>query len=145
MTLLRTAPTKVFRREIHSELAEADLLCAEIRELLAPADLNEACFAVELLAHESLSNAVIHGNQKSADKRVLLELRFGRNWIRLRVTDEGRGFEWRKEGLSICDAAATSGRGIALYALYAGRVQFSARGNRVTLWISRKEKSGKQS
>lgn len=138
MTLLRTPPVKLYRRKIRSNLDEVDLLCAEIRVLLAPIDLDKALFAVELLAHESLSNAVIHGNHESADKRVSLELRVGQAWVRLKVTDEGGGFNWRKDGLLTPDVGGTSGRGMALYTLYAERVEFNPFGNQVTLWVRRK-------
>jgi anti-sigma regulatory factor (Ser/Thr protein kinase) len=141
VTLFRTPPTELYRREIHSNLDEIDLLCAEIRVLLAPINLDAARFAVELLAHESLSNAVIHGNHESADKRVSLELRVGQAWVRLKVTDEGDGFHWRKDGLLTADVGGTSGRGMALYTLYAERVEFNTFGNQVTLWISRKARA----
>jgi serine/threonine-protein kinase RsbW len=142
VTFFDMPDAKVYRREIHSRLAEVDWLCTDMRALLASSDLDEARFAIELLAHESLCNAVIHGNKKNADKRVLLEIRVGRVWVRLQVTDEGNGFDWRKKSFLPGDVGDTTGRGIALYALYAERRQFNAFGNQVTLWIRKRKLEG---
>jgi len=136
MILPRGAPA-IYRREIRSDLAEVNLLCADIRALLEPHVMAEARFAIELLARESLCNAIIHGNRQTADKRVSLEIRVGRTWVRLRVTDEGIGFDWQRKSSTPHDARATSGRGMALYALYAEHMRFNALGNQVTLWVSR--------
>jgi serine/threonine-protein kinase RsbW len=128
---------------IPSQLDEVELLCLKIRDLLQTNGLAEACFGVELLARECLNNAVIHGNRRDADKSVGLCLWLGRAWIRLEVSDEGQGFAWRKAGRKRPAATAASGRGLQLYELYAGRVRFNRRGNRITLWISKRNQRAK--
>jgi serine/threonine-protein kinase RsbW len=124
-------------------MTEVESLCLKIRELLQANHLFRACFPVELLARECLNNAVIHGNQKNADKSIELCLWVGRKWIRLQVRDQGPGFAWRKTHQNRLDITASSGRGLQLYALYAERVQFNSRGNQITLWISKKHGMGK--
>jgi serine/threonine-protein kinase RsbW len=98
---------------------------------------------VELLARECLANARNHGNRRDADKSIVLSFSVGRQWIRLRVGDEGPGFNWRKAREMKSDITVASGRGLLLYALYAERVQFNRSGNRITLWISMKDPVGK--
>jgi serine/threonine-protein kinase RsbW len=127
---------------IPSQLDEVDSLCLKIRELLKSNCLGEACFGVELLARECLNNAVIHGNRGDAEKSIELSLFVGRKWIRLQVSDQGPGFAWRETRQKSSDTAASSGRGLNLYELYARRVEFNDSGNRITLWISKKNQRG---
>jgi anti-anti-sigma factor len=133
-----------FRQKIPSRQADVEALCQKIRNLLQANDLSRACFPVELLARECLNNAVIHGNRKNADKSIALCLWVGREWIRLQVRDEGPGFAWRKTHQNRLDTTASSGRGLQLYALYAERVRFNRSGNQITLWISKKNRIGKE-
>jgi serine/threonine-protein kinase RsbW len=120
-------------------MEEAESLCLRIRHALGSHGLAHQCFAVELLAREALANAVLHGNRQAVDKVVELRFSVGRKWIRLEVTDQGPGFRSRRELGRKRDNAACSGRGLELYSLYAERVQFNRRGNRITLWLSRKQ------
>jgi len=125
------------RCAIASRLTEVDSLCRSIRMRLQEAGLTAECFAVELLARESLNNAVTHGNRSHADKTVWLELRVGRKWIRLQVSDEGPGFNWRKARHRRCELESESGRGMALFAHYAEQVRFNRCGSQITLWLRR--------
>jgi serine/threonine-protein kinase RsbW len=133
-------PTRIYRKTINSTLSQVELVCAEIRALLAPSNFESVRFAIELLAHESLCNAVIHGNRQNADKQVIVEMRLGRAGVRLQVTDEGSGFHWNEQYSLPQDASATCGRGLVLYTLYAERIEFNHSGNQITLWISKKER-----
>jgi anti-sigma regulatory factor (Ser/Thr protein kinase) len=54
-------------------------------------------------------------------------------WIVIRVADQGRGFERVVPAPTDCGLAA-SGRGLGIYGLYADRVRFNDRGNRVALF-----------
>lgn len=128
---------------IPSRMAEVESLCIQVRELLQKKGLSRACFPVELLARECLNNAVLHGNRNDSDKSVLFRLWIGRERIRLQVTDEGPGFDWRKANINRSGTTSTSGRGLPLYALYAERVQFNRRGNQITLWIGKSNRTGK--
>jgi serine/threonine-protein kinase RsbW len=134
LTLSQTSP---------SRMAEAESLCIKVRDLLQKKGLSRACFPAELLARESLNNAVLHGNRNDADKSILFRLWIGREWIRLQVTDQGPGFDWRKANKNRSSTTASSGRGLPIYALYAKRVQFNRRGNQITLWISKSNRTGK--
>ncbi len=120
-----------------SRLTEADRLCRSIRSWLHEEGLAARSFAVELLARESLNNAVIHVNRSLADKTIRLELHVGRKWIRLLVADEGPGFDWRKARRRNCGLEAESGRGLRVCALYAEQVRFNRCGNQITLWLRR--------
>jgi serine/threonine-protein kinase RsbW len=143
MKSLLTNRAAAFEQRIPPRLAEAESLCLKIRGLLEENDLGKASFAVELLARECLNNAVIHGNQSRADKSILLRLWLRRNWIRLEVSDQGPGFDWRLAREGKLSITAPAGRGLMLYALYADRVRFNRSGNQITLWIGIRDRMGK--
>lgn len=138
MTALSPTRSRVLRRKIPSRLREVEAVCLDIRELLRSQGLEAAVFPVELLARECLANAVIHGSRRRASECVDLDLRIGRTWIRLQVTDQGDGFNWRGDGVgSRRDDTKPNGRGLSICALYAHRVAFNQRGNRITLWLGK--------
>ena len=129
--------------KVRSRLAEVDPVCREIRSLLEDNGQGAVCFPVELLAREWLNNAIIHGNRRDNTKTVALNLRVGRKWICLEIIDEGNGFNWRKaRGAPPPDDTFTGGRGLPISALYAHRVTFNQRGNRITLWLKKASKGG---
>jgi serine/threonine-protein kinase RsbW len=130
-------------REVHSHLAEVDPVCRETCSLLEDNGLEAACFPVELVAREWLNNAIIHGNRRDAGKKVALNLQIGRKWIYLQIIDEGPGFNWRKaRGAPLPDDTVIGGRGLPISFLYAHRITFNQRGNRVTLWLKKESKGG---
>jgi len=137
MSLLKREVHNRLQRTIPSRLECAESLCLEIRRFVLNAGIPELRFPIELLAHECLSNAVIHGNRGAADKSVDLTLSIGRTWIRLGVTDQGSGFSWRKACRKTLDAVASNGRGLQLCTIYAQRICFNRRGNAIVLWIKR--------
>jgi serine/threonine-protein kinase RsbW len=62
--------------------------------------------------------------------------------LRLAVRDDGPGFDWKARQSAGLPDLATSGRGIALYTLYADRVAFNEAGNAVVLCRRLREPSG---
>lgn len=128
-------------RVIRSRLEAVDAVCREVRSFLSANGLTSKSFAVELLTRESLNNAVLHGNRKQAAKKASLELRLGRRWLRLQITDEGPGFNWRKVRAAGIDVAAVSGRGLLIARHYADRVSFNHQGSQITLWLDKNRNS----
>jgi serine/threonine-protein kinase RsbW len=131
-----------FEQKIPSCMDEAESLCLRVRGVLQASGLSTYCFPTELLARECLANALKHGNGNNPAKSILLQLRTGRAWIRLRVTDEGGGFDWQEAMQKASSTRKASGRGLQLYALYASRFRFNRCGNRITLWIGKKKRTG---
>ena len=128
-------------RGLSSRFEEVDAVCGEIRSALLKNGMESVSFAVELTARECLNNAIRHGNAGVAARRVELELRSGRKWICLRVSDEGAGFNWRKIGRRPLPAGnAISGRVLSIAAAYADHVRFNRQGNQITLWLPRQGK-----
>ena len=124
-----------FNSTIISDLTKVDGVCREAKKLLESNGQEEHIFKVDLLLREFLNNAIIHGNCLNARKHVKVSVRIGRAWIVLWIADEGVGFDWRAKIMSPPDDSATSGRGLAIGAQYAERMQFNRAGNQVTFWI----------
>jgi anti-sigma regulatory factor (Ser/Thr protein kinase) len=128
---------KLLQQRISSRLEEAESLFLRIRSFTREAGLTSLSFPIELLARECVVNAIVHGNRKLADNFVEVSLRIGRKWIRLEVSDDGSGFSWQHAGQKVFTVRSCSGRGLRLCGLYADRVRFNRRGNRIELWIRR--------
>ena len=122
---------------IPSCLEAIEPLCDEIRILLDRRHLAAMQFAVEILARECLNNAVLHGNEGRNNGWVRFGMRVGRKLIRLRVADQGPGFDWRRMRRNRLPAGDEgTGRGLVVARIYAQRVAFNRCGNQVTLWIN---------
>jgi serine/threonine-protein kinase RsbW len=91
-------------------------------------------FDVELAIREALGNAVLHGNQENADKKVHIRCRCeSGNEISIVVTDEGKGFDFVKilgNGLT-SDPADSHGHGIQLMRAYMDDVHLEKGGSEV--------------
>jgi serine/threonine-protein kinase RsbW len=86
-----------------------------------------------MLLHESMNNAIMHGNKLDRSKKVSIRLRHNDKRLILSVTDEGPGFCWKKLANKIPEVTSTSGRGFPIFTLYANRIRFNPAGNQVIL------------
>lgn len=114
-----------------STLEAIEQLCLAARDWLRQNGLEKDWFAVMLLLRESLNNAVVHGNGNNPALWVDCELRRGRRWLSISVTDLGVGFRWTRLRKHRAGFEETCGRGLEIYRLYADEVVFNRRGNRV--------------
>lgn len=125
-------------REVPSQMAAVDSLCAQTKSLLELCGLSKIGFAAELVAREALNNAVIHGNRGRTSKKVTYDFAIGRRWVRIKVKDEGNGFNWRQiSRRSIPDDRADHGRGIPISIEYSKKVRFNQRGNQISIWLEK--------
>lgn len=102
-------------------------VCSWLNNRCVPVDL----FAMRLLIHEALLNAVTHGSGINADRTVLLQLELGDTDLRLDVEDSGPGFVWDRR--PAMNDLAGSGRGLAVMREYSDGMGFNKCGNRITL------------
>ena len=131
----------VLRRVLPGNLASADQACREVLSALSTAGLHRDAFAVQLLLRETLTNAVIHGSQEDERQVVVCEVRLRRDWLTIRVTDEGPGFDWRARLQQRPAPLDEQGWGLHICSMYAAALTFNRRGNRVT--VKRKLGSGR--
>lgn len=84
---------------------------------------DEDNFCVRLCIEEALVNAVVHGNRGEPDKRVHIELFEEGDCCRIRVRDEGDGFD--PESVSMPGFDEMGGRGVCLIKHYMDHVHFN--------------------
>ena len=115
-------------------LSNVDIVCAQLAAWLKEQDLSMDLFAWELLAREALNNAILHGCKLDPALHVCCELQYTEMALKLKIQDEGIGFDWRSHlEKEIADEDLENGRGIPLYRLYADSVEFNLCGNQVLL------------
>lgn len=128
--------TAGFRRRMPSKLEEVDAACLQLREFCRTQGWEESAFGIELVVRECLNNAILHGNGRDPGKLVSLEMVCRPPWLRLQVTDQGNGFDWRSRmGRGLPDDDKPCGRGLLIADAYTRRVRFNPSGNQITLWF----------
>lgn len=114
--------------------------------------------SIELVLEEALANAVIHGNlevpshlkeddfesfnnliatrislEPYASRKTRVLYSFNRKSAVFVIKDEGAGFDWRRTIAQECDTEAGHGRGLLLMQALATEINFSDKGDEVTL------------
>ena len=93
-------------------------------------------FAVNLGLRESMANAVRHGNKYDLGKLVTMELDISRDpWIRLKICDQGPGFDWMQVWDQVAPDKADHGRGMSIMRTYFDRFSYNEKGN--TLYLEK--------
>lgn len=124
--------------EVWSSLGAIEGLCKVLRHFLIDMGEPEMVFAAEIVARECMNNAVFHGNRGQSAQRMSLDVAIGRKWMSLRVTDQGKGFNWRKVmAANIPDHDKVMGRGLPIVRSYSERMAFNNSGNQITVWIKK--------
>lgn len=87
-------------------------------------------FAVNLGMREAMANAVRHGNKNDSSKLVYMELDVSQEpWLRLKISDQGQGFEWMKVQKEVVPDEADHGRGMSIMRTYFDRFKYNEKGN----------------
>jgi serine/threonine-protein kinase RsbW len=84
---------------------------------------------------EAVNNAILHGNRSNPEKKVDIELSFENNSLKIKVTDEGPGFRPDKvpDPTTPENIEELNGRGIYLMSHLADIIEYSKKGNSVTM------------
>lgn len=84
---------------------------------------------------EAVNNAIIHGNNSIADKIVEVDIRFKNNEMRIKVTDEGFGFNPGDvpDPTTPGNIESVNGRGVFLMSRLADKIKYSKKANTVTM------------
>lgn len=90
---------------------------------------------IPLACDEAITNAIIHGNRSNPDKKVSIQLYVSPNRFRIRVRDEGEGFDLRDVDDPTRGEALLrpSGRGVYLMRNIMDLVEFKDSGRTVEL------------
>jgi len=84
---------------------------------------------------EAVNNAIIHGNNSIPDKIVEVDIRFKNNELRIKVIDEGLGFNPGDvpDPTIPGNIESLNGRGVFLMSRLADKIKYSKKANTVTM------------
>jgi serine/threonine-protein kinase RsbW len=129
---------------IDSDTAQGQRIQADIVALAQSCEYSEPeLFAIRLAVEEALVNAIKHGNGSDPSKKVHIEYEISLDEVRIRIEDEGPGFD----PATVPDPTDPEflerpcGRGLMLMRHYMSFVQFSERGNAVEMMKRRGDQS----
>jgi serine/threonine-protein kinase RsbW len=120
-----TGPIRMSLSSRFENIEMAQHLCGK---LLEGWELNEETTHWILMAlREALANAIKHGNGQDMAKRVHLEMDVKDHTLRIRISDEGKGFDPEAvvDPLAPENRFKTSGRGIFYMKTFMDEVRFS--------------------
>ena len=119
-----------------TELAEVRRVQSDLKDALQANGFSDRdMFHIELAMEEALVNAMKHGNQLDADRRVFLRYKIIGEAFDVRIEDEGTGFAPD----SVPDPTAPEnleracGRGLYMMRSFMTDVQYHGRGNVLTM------------
>lgn len=113
-------------------MANIDQVCKIVTQFLESQHPGIAphLFSINLVLREGLTNAVRHGNKNDPDKTVEFHLEIvGEKTIHVKITDQGEGFDWKKQSASGISEEADHGRGIPIMGTYVTRYVYNPKGN----------------
>ena len=86
---------------------------------------------------EAVNNAIVHGNKYEKDKLVDVEISYRNERLRVKISDQGRGFipEEVPDPTIPQNLETLNGRGIFLMSKLADEIKYSKRGNSVTMFF----------
>ena len=128
--------TSQFDYTIQSELAESSRIQEEIMALLRQLGFEDEDLAdLHIAIEEGLANAIKHGNQLDASKKVKIEGMVDGNKVRIEIEDEGEGFNPEDVPDPTLDENLDkpSGRGILLMRAFMDTIEYNDKGNRLRI------------
>lgn len=92
-------------------------------------------FGIHMSMEEAILNAIRHGNQCSADKKVHVLIEISADRFYAKITDEGGGFDPSKVPDPTLEEnlGRTSGRGVVLMKNFVDEIAYNEKGNSVEL------------
>ncbi len=112
-----TADTSVVEVTLESDLKNCEVAEDIARRVCSTAGFDEESqHRIEMAVHESMINAIWHGNKNDASKSVWLRFEVFRDRLEIRVRDQGNGFDPKRipDPLANENLLNVSGRGIFL-------------------------------
>jgi serine/threonine-protein kinase RsbW len=112
-----TADTSVVEVTLESDLKNVEVGEEIARRVASTAGFEEESqHKIEMAVHESMINAICHGNKNDVSKSVCLRFQIYRDRLEIRVRDQGDGFDLDRipDPLASENLLNVSGRGIFL-------------------------------
>ena len=121
---------------IDSKIKNLRIVENEIDELTQSLGVKQDNYGkIMVAAMEAVNNAITHGNKSDPDKKVIVEISYDNNEIKIKVTDEGMRFDPENipDPTKPENIEKVSGRGVFLMSRLADTIEFNEKGNSVTM------------
>jgi serine/threonine-protein kinase RsbW len=122
---------------LDSRLQEVVVFGRRLRGMLTACDFPASdMLAIQLAVEEAVTNAVTHGNRLDRSKHVQVTVALRQDECRIRISDEGEGFDHAGvccDPIASADSGRTGKRGLWLMRRYMHEVRHNRKGNVVTL------------
>src|SRR5215471_17048893 len=138
-----TGPVRMSLSSRFENIEMAQHLCGKLLEGENLSD--ETRHWISMALREALANAIKHGNGQDRTKRVHLEMDVVDRVLRIRIRDEGEGFDPEKveDPLAPENRFKTSGRGIFYMKTFMDEVRFRrAEGGGMEIFLTKNLASG---
>lgn len=124
------------RLVIDSSIADIRIVENAIDEVMNDIGITQENYGNILVSTlEAVNNAIMHGNRSDKEKKVKVDISYKEEKLKIKVTDEGKGFIPAKvpDPTLPENLESLNGRGIFLMSKLADEVKYSKRGNSVTM------------
>ena len=124
------------RLKIESSINNLRIVENTIEEVMNEIGITEENYGKILVSIlEAVNNAIMHGNRYETDKFVDVEISYRNKKLKIKVSDEGKGFVPEKvpDPTIPQNLESLNGRGIFLMSKLADEMKYSKRGNAVTM------------
>lgn len=131
----------IFRLSLHSTYDESEKVPDFVTEIQEQAGLGDDITGnLMLLLSEAVTNAIVHGNNLDAKKKVDVDIRILPNKVVASVKDQGQGFTYTKtrDPISEENLLKEGGRGIFLMHELSDSVEYLEKGTRVKFVLKRR-------
>lgn len=119
---------------LRRDYSEVDRMVHEVSLFLAGKQWPGQWYPVHLVLRELVINALKHGGSEEKDTTVSLKLSIeASDNLRIVVSDNGSGWNWREHDWTPPTPVSANGRGLFLVSRYASSVRFNSRGNRISV------------
>ena len=136
--------TKKAKKHLHlvftSELEHLEPIVDETEAFLVPlVPDEELSYKIVLLVSEAVTNAIEHGNEMDASKKVFVDIEIGKKQVQITVEDEGKGFQREavQDPTDEANILMDGGRGIFFIEELADKVLYELNGRRVNIFFNR--------
>lgn len=126
--------------EVDSEYSQCQAVRDQIIALARSARYCErSLLALQLALQEAFVNAVKHGNENDASKKIWVDFSVRPSLVRVRIADEGEGFDPDAvpDPTAPENLVTPGGRGLLLMRQFMSRVQHHGCGNTIELWLEK--------
>lgn len=86
-----------------------------------------------LLENDQLDIELKSREQKFSNRKINIQLNLEKHLLKISVTDEGQGFDWRNSKLNNKENTSLHERGLSIIQAASDKIEFNDKGNSITL------------